>query len=85
VRCYAPEQQQWRGPEFSDMTHLRIQLTNGETKLLPLMQLPEELLPNSYEEYLRIAMEPAPIGINGLIERFTIFPGGHYRYQLRNL
>ena len=85
VRCYAPEQQQWRGPELSDMTHLRIQLTNGETKLLPLMQLPEELLPNSYEEYLRIAMEPAPIGINGLIERFTIFPGGHYRYQLRNL
>lgn len=85
VMCYAPEQQQWRGPELSEMTHLRITLPDGKTKYLPLMQLPPEQRTDNYEEYLRIAMQPAPIGPNALIERFSIFRGDHYRFHLNKL
>lgn len=82
VRSYAPEQGRWTGPEDSGIVHLRIQLANGETKHLPLMVVPSDRQPSSYADYLRLAGEPAPIGPLGIVERFSLSPGRHYRYEL---
>lgn len=82
VRSYAPEQGRWTGPEDSGIVHLRIQLANGETKHLPLMVVPSDRQPSSYADYLRLAGEPAPIGPRGIVERFSLSPGRHYRYEL---
>lgn len=82
VRSYAPEQGRWTGPEDSGIVHLRILLANGETKHLPLMVVPSDRQPSSYADYLRLAGENAPIGPLGMVERFSLSPGRHYRYEL---
>ena len=85
VRCYAPEALRWLGPEESNIVHLRVTLRRGEKKYLPLMMLPGSEEPKSYAEYLRIAGEEAPIGVQGVIERFSLYAGHYYRYSLQQL
>lgn len=85
VYGYAPEQSRWRGVEGSSIPHLRVTLADGAVKLLPLMTLPPETQPTDYADYLRIAGEEAPIGIGGLIDRFSLFAGRHLSYDLRTL
>lgn len=85
VYGYAPEQRRWRGVEGSSIPHLRVTLADGTVKLLPLMTLPPEIQPTDYADYLRIAGEEAPIGVGGLIDRFSLFAGRHLSYDLRTL
>lgn len=85
VYGYAPEQSCWRGAEGSSIPHLRITLADGTVKLLPLMTLSPETQPTDYADYLRIAGEEAPIGVGGLIDRFSLFAGRHLSYDLRTL
>ena len=85
VYCYAPEQSRWRGAGRSSIPHLRVTLADGTVKILPLMTLPPETRPTDYADYLRIAGEEAPIGVGGLIDRFSLFAGRHLSYDLRTL
>ena len=85
VYCYAPEQSRWRGVEGSSIPHLRITLADGAVKILPLMTLPPDQRPTDYADYLRIAGEEAPIGVGGLIDRFSLFAGRHLSYDFRTL
>ena len=85
VYCYAPEQSRWRGAGGSSIPHLRVTLSDGAVKILPLMTLPPETRPTDYADYLRIAGEKAPIGVGGLIDRFSLFAGRHLSYDLRTL
>lgn len=85
VYGYAPEQRRWRGAEGSSIPHLRVTLADGTVKILPLMTLPPDQRPTDYADYLRIAGEEAPIGVGGLIDRFSLFAGRHLSYDLRTL
>ena len=85
VYGYAPEQSRWRSAEGSSIPHLRITIADGTAKLLPLMTLPPETQPTDYADYLRIAGEEAPIGVGGLIDRFSLFAGRHFSYDFRTL
>ena len=85
VYGYAPEQSRWRGAEGSSIPHLRVTLADGAVKILPLMTLPPDQRPTDYTDYLRIAGEEAPIGVGGLIDRFSLFAGRHLSYDLRTL
>ena len=85
VYGYVPEQSRWRGAEGSSIPHLRVTLADGAVKILPLMTLPPDQRPTDYTDYLRIAGEEAPIGVGGLIDRFSLFAGRHLSYDLRTL